>query len=186
MEDSEIIELFYERSEQAIEEVSRKYGNLCRSIAMNVLNNRQDAEESANSAYLGVWNTIPPQRPKSLSAYLSKIVRNISIDRYYAKTAKKRGSKYDVAFSELENCLSSVDSVEGEYSANELRESLNCFLASLDKENRVLFVRRYWYSDSMSEIADRLGITENSARVKCSRLLKRLRKFLAEKEGFAL
>ena len=150
---------------------------------MNVLNNRQDAEESVNAAYLGVWNTVPPQKPQSLSAYVGKIVKNISLDRYSASNAIKRSSNYGAAFSELEDCLSSVDTLEDEYNSNELRESINDFLALLDKESRVLFVRRYWYSDSVAEIAGRLGITENNTRVKCSRLRERLRKYLAEKEA---
>lgn len=183
MEDSRIIELFYARSEQAIKELSKKYGALCTHVARNILNSRQDAEECVNDAYLGVWNTIPPENPNPLRTYICRIVRNLSIMRYHSNTAKKRNSYYDAALDELEDCITSVSSVEDEISVRELSRLLDAFLDNLDVENRVIFVRRYWYSDSVSEIAERLGVSSNNISVRLSRIRSKLKKFL-EKEGY--
>lgn len=183
MEDSRIIELFYARSEQAIKELSKKYGALCTHVARNILNNRQDAEECVNDAYLGAWNTIPPENPNPLRTYICRIVRNLSIMRYHSNTAKKRNSYYDAALDELEDCITSVSSVEDEISVRELSRLLDAFLDNLDVENRVIFVRRYWYSDSVSEIAERLGVSSNNISVRLSRIRSKLKKFL-EKEGY--
>ena len=105
MDDSKIIDLFYERSEQAIIELSKKYGAVCTRVANNILNNRQDTEECVNDAYLGAWNTIPPHHPNPLLSYVCRIVRNLAVNRYHANTAAKRNSSYDVALDELENCF---------------------------------------------------------------------------------
>lgn len=183
MEDSRIIELFYARSEQAIKELSKKYGALCTHVARNILNSRQDAEECVNDAYLGVWNTIPPENPNPLRTYICRIVRNLSIMRYHSNTAKKRNSYYDAALDELEDCITSASSVEDEISVRELSRLLDAFLDNLDVENRVIFVRRYWYSDSVSEIAERLGVSSNNISVRLSRIRSKLKKFL-EKEGY--
>lgn len=183
MEDSRIIELFYARSEQAIKELSKKYGALCTHVARNILNSRQDAEECVNDAYLGAWNTIPPENPNPLRTYICRIVRNLSIMRYHSNTAKKRNSYYDAALDELEDCITSVSSVEDEISVRELSRLLDAFLDNLDVENRVIFVRRYWYSDSVSEIAERLGVSSNNISVRLSRIRSKLKKFL-EKEGY--
>ena len=118
MEDSKIIALFFARSEQAIAELSNKYGGLCLHVADNILGNRSDAEECVNDAYLGAWNTIPPQKPNPLQSYICKIVRNIAITRYHSNTAAKRNSHYDVALEELEYCLFSPDTPEGTLQAN--------------------------------------------------------------------
>ncbi len=185
MEDEKIVELFYARSEQAITELSEKYGTLCRKIAGNILGNSRDAEECVNDAYLGAWKAIPPENPKPLSVYLFKIVRNLSVARYHANTAKKRNSFYDVALEELEGCISSPVTVEEEISARELSRLLNLFLEREGRENRIMFVRRYWYSDSVLEIAGRFGISENNASVRLSRIRNRLRKFL-QKEGYII
>lgn len=183
MEDSRIIELFYARSEQAIKELSKKYGALCTHVARNILNSRQDAEECVNDAYLGVWNTIPPENPNPLRTYICRIVRNLSIMRYHSNTAKKRNSYYDAALDELEDCITSASSVEDEISVRELSRLLDAFLDNLDVENRVIFVRRYWYSDSVSEIAEKLGVSSNNISVRLSRIRSKLKKFL-EKEGY--
>ena len=120
MDDSKIIALFFARSEQAIVELCAKYGSLCMHIACNILNNSQDAEECVNDTYMGAWNTIPPQKPNPLQAYIAKIVRNIAITRYHANTAQKRNSHYDVALDELEHCLSSSQTPEDTLQAKEL------------------------------------------------------------------
>ena len=185
MDDSKIIELFYAREEQAIVELSKKYGAVCSKVAGNILSNSLDAEECVNDAYLGAWNTIPPQRPAPLLAYICRIVRNLSIMRYHSNTAAKRNSFYDVALDELEECLASAASVEAEISAKELSGLLDRFLETLDEENRVMFMRRYWYSDPVSDIAKSFHMSSNTVSVRLSRLRGRLKKFL-KKEGYEI
>ena len=185
MEDSKIIDLFFARQEQAIVELSQKYGAVCSKIARNILSNSFDAEECVNDAYLGAWNTIPPKRPDQLSAYICRIVRNLSISRYHSNTAVKRNSFYDIALDELEECLASAASVEEEISAKELSGLLERFLETLDTENRVMFMRRYWYSDSVSDIAERFHMSSNNVSVRLSRIRGRLKKFL-RKEGYEI
>lgn len=185
MDDNQIVALFYARSEQAIVELSNKYGKLCISIAQNILNDTLDAEECVNDAYLGAWNTIPPQKPNPLSTYICRIVRNLSIAKYHANSAQKRNSHYDVALDELENCLSSPATVESALSARELPRLLDRFLDSLDVHTRVIFVRRYWYGDSIQDIAAKCRLRSNSVSVKLSRTRDKLRKFLS-KEGYIL
>lgn len=185
MHDSEIIDLFFERSDQAIVELSKKYGALCRKVSQNILNNVLDAEECVNDAFLGAWNTIPPQRPNPLRTYICRIVRNLSIKKYHANTSMKRNSFYDVALDELEECLPSPVNVEKELAAKELTDLLDSFLDTLDKGNRILFMRRYWYSDSISDIASGLQISKNSVTVRLFRIREKLKKYL-RKEGFEL
>jgi RNA polymerase sigma-70 factor (ECF subfamily) len=182
MHDENIIQLFFERSEQAIGELDKKYGWVCHSVAYNILNNRQDAEECVNDAYLGTWNAIPPERPNPLLAFVCKIVRNLSLKRYEQNTAVKRNSRYDVAMEELEGCLASSVTVEEEIEARELTEIIQSFLDSLTKENRVIFLRRYWFSDSYADIARQVGISEKNVSVRLTRLRKDLRKYLMERE----
>ena len=183
MDDKQIIDLFFARSEDAITELDFKYGRLCYHIAENILNNNQDAEECVNDTYLGAWNTIPPQKPNPLQAYICKIVRNIAITKYHANTAQKRNSHYDVALDELENCLCSPDTPEATLQAKELSGLLNRFLSELDTRSRVIFVRRYWYADSINEIAASFGMRPNSVTVQISRIRGKLRKFLMQ-EGY--
>ena len=181
MEDSKIIELFFARSEQAINELASKYGATCKRIAMNILKNDSDAEECVNDAYLGAWNTIPPQRPDPLLAYIGRIVRNISITRYHANTASKRNSYYDTTLTELEDCLSDPHSPIDDMAFEELSKEINAFLLALDKESRVMFVRRYWFSDEVEVIADTVGRTPHYVSVKLFRIRARLRKYLMKK-----
>lgn len=185
MEDSKIIDLFFERSEQAIMELSTKYGAYCHKVAINILNNTLDAEECVNDAYLGAWNTIPPQRPNPLLTYICRIVRNLSITKYHANTAVKRNSFYDVALDELEGCLADFTTVEDEVAAKELSYVLDNFLGTLNQDDRVMFVRRYWYADSISEIAERFHISSNNASVRLSRIREKLKTYL-KKEGYSL
>lgn len=182
LEDSQIIELFFARVEQAIVELSAKYGTSCGRIARNILKNDLDAEECVNDTYLAVWNTVPPQKPDPLRTYVFRIVRNIAIAKYHSNTSMKRNSYYDVALEELEGCLFASPTVEQEIEAKELSWLLDGFLATLDREGRVLFVRRYWYADSISEIAERFQISENNVSVRLSRIRKKLKKYL-KKEG---
>ncbi len=181
MEDEKIIELFFERSEQAIKEVEKKYGRACHNISFNILHNDLDAEECVNDAYLGAWNAIPPARPNPLLTFLCKIVRNISLKRYELNTAIKRNSTYDVAMEELENCLASPDTVENEIAGKELAHIIEGFLDTLSVENRVIFLRRYWFSDTYSDIAQRVGLTEKNISVRLTRTRKQMREYLLER-----
>ena len=182
MEDSKIIELFHERSQRAIVELSKKYGKLCHSVALNILGNECDAQECVNDAYFGAWNAIPPAKPNPLCAFVCKIVRNISLKRYEYNTAAKRNSVYDVAMEELENCLSSETTGEKELSERELTQIIETFLNSLSKESRVIFLRRYWFSDTYSDIAKQVGLTEKNVSVRLTRIRKELREYLLERE----
>lgn len=185
MDDSKIIELFFERSEQAIIELSNKYGALCRRVAGNILNNPADSEECVNDAYLGIWNTIPPQRPDPLVSYVCRIVRNQALKKYHENTAQKRNSQYDVALDELADCLPSAASAEEEAEAKEAAESVNRFLETLDRQSRLLFVRRYWYADSVQELAELFHTSRHGVSVRLSRIRKALKKHLM-KEGISL
>lgn len=181
MEDNTIIELFFDRSEQAIRELDGKYGKVCHSLSYNILHSRQDAEECVNDAYLGMWNAIPPARPNPLLAFLCRIVRNLSLMRYHGDRAFKRGGgSYTVALEELEGCLASPQTVEGELEEQELVRLIEGFLETLSPENRVLFLRRYWFADSYGEIAARTGLSEKNVSVRLTRIRKRLRRYLAE------
>ena len=182
MDDERIIDLFFNRSELAISALDAKYGKLCQKISKNILNNEQDAEECVNDAYLGVWNAIPPERPNPLLTYVCKIVRNYSITRYRANTAMKRNSIYDTALEELEETLSSPTTVEDEIDAKNLARIIESFLDTLSKENRIIFMRRYWFSDNYADIAKRVGMTEKNVSVRLTRIRKKMREFLAEKE----
>lgn len=181
MNDERIIELFYERSEQAIKELDKKYGRVFHSVSYNILGNREDAEECVNDAYLGAWNAIPPAKPNPLLAFVCKIVRNISLKRYEQNTAAKRNNRYDVALEELEECLASSGAPE-EIAERELVAIIESFLDSLSKENRVIFLRRYWFSDSYADISKRVGISEKNVSVRLTRIRKELREYLLERE----
>lgn len=182
MEDEKIIELFFNRSEQAIEEVDKKYGKTCHNISYNILHNMLDAEECVNDAYLGAWNSIPPTRPNPLLTYICKMVRNLSLKRYEFNTAIKRNSTYDVAMEELESCLSSPNTIEDEIALKELTCIIEKFLDTLSVENRVIFLRRYWFSDTYSDIAARMGMTEKNVSVRLARVRQNLRNYLTERE----
>ena len=182
MEDGRIIELFYERSEQAIAELSEKYGVLCHRIADNILKDAMDAEECVNDAYLAVWNTVPPQRPDPLSSYLCRIVRNLAVKKYHQKTAKKRNSFYDVAIEEISECLPSGMSVEEEFEAREMSRLIDSFLETLDPDSRIMFVLRYWHSCSVGDIAKRFHVSSHYVSVRLFRIRKSLKKYL-DREG---
>lgn len=186
MEDLKIIELFFERKEYAIAETERKYGRYLSKIAYNILFDKEDSEECVNDTYMKAWNAIPPQRPKILSTFLGKITRRLAIDIFRKKNAEKRGkSEFASSLSELDECIPDNFSAEKEFEYNLLSENINSFLASLSKENRDIFVCRYFYSDSIKEIASFFGTSES--KIKSS--LFRSRKILKEqllKEGFDL
>lgn len=181
MEDHQIIDLFFERKEQAIFELSEKYGTVVRKIANNMLGNNQDVEECMNDVYLGVWNSLPPQKPDPLITYICRITRNISIARYHSNTAKKRNTVYDVALNELEECLTSTETPENLYEAKELKQWIEGFLDTLTESDQAMFVRRYWFSDSIGDIAEKFHRKENSVSVRLHRLRNELKKYLVER-----
>ena len=175
LSDSEIVRLYFARDERAIRETDQKYGSLCMQISMNIVDSRPDAEECVNDTYLKTWNSIPPTRPNSLCAFVCRIARNLSINRLRDLRAAKRNRELTVSLSELEACIPLPDEAAGR-----LPELLNGFLAELDREDRVLFLGRYWYACSVKDLARRLGITPNAASGRLNRLRNRLRAYLAE------
>ena len=183
MEDKQIVDLFFERKEKAISMLSEKHGKLFRKIAYNVLGNEADAEECLNDAYLAAWNTIPPKKPNSLASFVSKIVRNIAITRYHHQTAEKRNSYYDIALDEIIDYIPSDDNNNS--NATELADAFNAFLRTLSEEDCALFVKRYWYSESVTDIANAWQMTPHYVSVKLSRIRENLRKFL-EKRGIGI
>ena len=185
MDDKELVALYLARSETAIEQTEKKYGPLCRSVAMHILGNRQDAEECVNEAYLGAWNTIPPQKPDPFRTYLLRIVRNRSLSRFRSNTTQKRDRDFAVALEELEGILPAPLSVEDEVAGKELSALLDRFLDGLDKKSRVMFLRRYWFGDPVSLIAARFSMRPNAVSVQLLRIRSKLRVFL-EKEGYAV
>lgn len=182
MEDDKIIELFFGRSEQAIIELSAKYEKLIFSISNNILNNQEDVTECVNDTYLGIWNAIPPCKPNPLTAFVSRIARNLSLKKYRDNRAKKRNSSFDVSMDELGECIAAA-SVEEVWSAKELGRAIDSFLDTVDADSRIVFLRRYWFSDSIADIAERMGTSQNAVSVRLSRTRKRLKIYL-EKEGF--
>lgn len=182
MDDEKIIELFFARSEQGIRELDSKYGKIFHNLSYNIVNDRQDAQECVNDAYLGAWNKIPPVHPNPLSAYVARIVRNISLKRYWKKEAAKRSSQYTITLEEIEGCIADVKSVEDEIEAKELACIIEQFLDTLTKENRVIFVCRYWFADSLKDIAERVGMSEKNVSVRLTRIRGRLRRYLLERE----
>lgn len=181
MDDSAIIELFFVRSERAIRELDNKYGKICHSLSCSILHSCLDAEECVNDAYLGVWNAIPPARPNPLLAFVCRIVRNLSLTRYHAdRTAKRGGGSYTLALEELEDCLASSRTVEGELEKQELVQLIEGFLETLSPENRVLLMRRYWFADSYGDLAKRTNLSEKNVSVRLTRIRKQLRHYFEE------
>lgn len=180
LEDRQIINLFYERSEQAIEELDRKYGAAVRKTAANILRRTQDVEECTNDTWLGVWNTIPPQNPNSLISYVCRIARNLASVKYRSNTARKRNGQYDLVLDELAECIPSSVDVESELEAKELSAAVNRFLDTLSYEDRFCFVRRYWYADSVSDIAEQINGNSRRISVRLFRTRERLYRFLKE------
>ena len=181
--DAEIVELYFARSEQAITESERKYGLTCHRIAYNVLRSDEDAEECVNDTWLRAWNAIPPDRPLRLGAYLKTITRRLALTRYGHRHAARRFGGVEESLEELaecipENCLSVVDEVI-------IRMAVNSFLASLPVRTRMIFLRKYWYLDSVEDIAKAFGMSESAVKVSLHRTREKFRKWLA-KEGVYL
>ncbi len=184
MEDSQIVDLYFDRSEMAIQETDRKYGGYCYKIAFAILANREDSEESVSDAYLSAWNVMPPQRPAKLSTFLGKLTRNASIDRWRTANARKRGGgQVDIALEELDECVSNQQSVEDAVIYKEVINCLNRFLSSLSEAERTVFLCRYWYVNTLEEIAGRTGFSVGKIKSMLHRTRGKLGKQL-EKEGF--
>ena len=184
IEDEKIIDLFFNRSEKAIQELDIKYGKVCHKLSYNILNNKQDAEECVNDAYLGAWNAIPPTRPNPLLSYIVKIVRNISLKIYWRKEAAKRSGHYTIALEEIEGYIADQKTVEDEIEARELARIIEEFLDTLTLENRVIFMRRYWFADSYKDIAEFMGLSEKNISVRLTRIREKMKQYLIEREVF--
>ena len=180
MEDEKIVELYWERSEAAITETQTKYGKYCFTVANNILYSKEDAEECVNDTYVRAWESIPPQKPSRLSAFLAKITRNLALDRYDKMRAHKRSDCAETALEELGECL--PYSGNGMEAADELalKEAINGFLASLKEQTRVIFMRRYWYLCTVGEIAKSLGLSESKVKVTLMRTRLKFKMYLEE------
>ena len=186
MDDKEIVKLYWNRDERAIHETEKKYGSYCLSIAKNILESNEDAEECVNDSYLHTWNSIPPKKPQMLSTYLGKIVRNLSFNCYKKnKTQKRGGGKLALVLDELSDCISDSYTTEEIWDGKLLTETIGDFLGTLPAGQRKLFVCRYWYADSIKDIADRFGMTETHVSVSLNRIRRKLKTYLLEK-GFTL
>ena len=186
MDDKQIIELFHERSEDAIARTSEKYGSFCYYIAEHILHDRQDSEECVNDTYLKAWETIPPQAPAKLSAYLGKITRNLALGKYRYNNRKKRGEGVNAeVLEELAECVAASENTEDAVEEKLVVDVLNRFLRELSEERRKMFLQRYWYMNSIQEIAEGYGISEGKVTVLLFRARRKLKDML-EKEGIYL
>ena len=166
MDDEKIVKLYWDRNEQAILETSEKYGHYCTKIAYNILSSNEDAQECVNDTYMNAWNTMPPHKPSILSTFLGKIVRNLSFNRYkHSRTQKRGGGETALVLDELCDIVSDKENVEEAFSHKELAEAISQFLNELSQEKRYMFIRRYWYTDSVKDIAEKCGRSENSVSV---------------------
>ena len=184
MEDYQIVGLYWKRDENAIKETSDKYGTYCFAIADNILQNTEDSEECVNDTWLNAWNAMPPQRPARLRMFLVKITRNLSFNRFNARSAQKRGGgEIVLVLDELAECIASETDVASEYEAKELGQSIRKFVQSLPERDGNIFVRRYFFTEPIAQIAKKYGLTENNVTVILSRIRKKLKTHLV-KEGF--
>jgi RNA polymerase sigma factor (sigma-70 family) len=186
LEDSKIVDLYWERSEAAIDETANKYSRYCHSISFNILHNTEDAEECVNDTYLRAWNAIPPNRPNCFSVFLGKITRNLSLDKYKKYTARKRGlGQTELTLSELDECIPIKSNVEQSIDEKDLVKILNSFLESLPKQKRIMFIQRYWYLMSIKAIAEDSNYSESKVKSTLFRTRNAL-KCILEKEGITL
>ena len=184
MEDDRIVDLYWQRNERAIAETAAKYGAYLRSISRQILSNAEDAEECVNDTYNDAWQSMPPHRPSILSTFLGKITRRISIDLWRKYSAEKRGGGQTAhALDELEECVSGTGDVEAEVERLELQKKLNDFLLALPRTDRQVFMCRYWYLDSVSDIAKQFACSESKIKSMLYRTRNRLRAML-EKEDY--
>lgn len=186
MDDQQILDLYWQRSEAAIAETDRKYGNYCHNIAFRILGSREDSDECVNDTYLRAWNAIPPHRPENLATFLGKIVRNLAFDRYDHSAAQKRGAgEVPLVLDELRVCLPQSDPAQQLMDGIVLAQVLDRFLAAQPAMPRKIFMLRYWHVCSVREIAGKLGISESRVKMSLFRTRNSLKKIL-EKEGIGL
>lgn len=181
MEDTKIIELYWVRDERAITETDLKYGKLCKQLAKNILFNLEDTEEVMNETYLGVWNAIPPNRPRHLKTFICKITKNIAMTKVRYYHAGKRKAKEIVSLDEIEEIVSGKSNIESEYEKKEITGFISEFLRNIDSEKRNIFLSRYWYYSSITEIAEIYGISESKVKTTLFRTREKLKKYLKEK-----
>lgn len=184
-QDVHIIQLLNDRNDRVFSALEQAYGPLCRAVVGNILNDRADVEECLQDLWLAVWQSIPPENPSPLRPWLCRVARNLALKRYHQNTAQKRDSRYDAALEELAAVLPDNRTVEDELAARELSALLNRFLGQLDKESRILFLRRYWYGDGVETLAKTQGLRPNTVAVRLSRIRSKLKAFL-EKEDYFL
>lgn len=183
MEDSKIIDLYWERNEDAIKETDSKYGKYLRTVAMNILNDLEDTKEAVNDTYLKTWDAIPPKRPNAFLVWLSRITRSLSIDRLrFSKRMKRSNSEYDLSLEEIGECIGE-NSVAKQYDLDLLKDAINSFLRKYPEKNRNLFLCRYFYFDSLAASAAYCGFTESNAKTQLFRMRQALKSYL-EQEGF--
>lgn len=184
MEDSAIIDLYWAREERALSETDAKYGGYCRSIAHNILKNREDSEECVSDTWLHAWNAMPPQRPAFLSAFLGKLTRNLALNRLKARTAHKRlGDAFSVSLDELSDCAPPLPAPEDEAAAAELGRAISAFLRTQTEEVRAMFILRYFYCGSIAELSERFHCGESRVKTTLLRTRARLKQHLV-KEGY--
>lgn len=181
MEDKKIVELFLKRIEQAIVETQMKYGKLCKKIATNILFNNEDAEEVVNDTYLGVWNSIPPEKPVYLMPFVCRITKNIAMNKLDYNNAKKRNSCITTSLDELDDIVSGKSSVEEDYEAKEIAGYISDFLDKQTVQRKTIFLKRYWYFDSIFQISEEQGMSENTVKSELFRLRKKLKLYLEER-----
>ena len=183
MEDERIIDLYWARLDEAITQTDLKYGKMCLGIAGRMLRNFEDAEECVSDTYLGLWNAIPPARPRVFSAYIAKITRNLAMKRITYHNARKRSELAALSIHELEDCIPSPADVSDQLEAQLLTETIAGWLEALGYKDRNLFMRRYWFFDTTADLAVRFGMSEGQVKTRLCRLRKKLKNHLAE-EGF--
>ena len=181
MDDKQIVDLFFERNENAILETEKKYSRYVNYIAANILPIKEDCEECASDVYLRLWNSIPPAKPDSLKSYIGTVTRNLALDMHDKNTAQKRKGEANLVYDEIAECIPATDTEEITESMA-LKSAINKFLGSLNQRKRIVFMQRYWYLSSVKEIAEKNGLTENNVKITLMRLRAKLKKFL-EKEG---
>lgn len=180
MEDEEIITLYWNRSENAIKETALKYGKYCNTIAFNILYDSEDSKECVNDTYLQAWNSMPPQKPNILKAFLAKITRNLALNRYESKKARKRNNTMDLVYEELEDCIP-TNNLEEKIKYSELVSEINAFLGNLSNEKRAIFLERYWYFSPIKNIATKYNQKESKIKMSLYRTRNELRKYLEER-----
>lgn len=185
MDDQKIIDLYWERNEDAIRETSSKYGKLCFSVACSILASREDSEECVNDTYLGVWNALPPHRPLRFPVFISRITRNLALKKFTYVSAAKRNPDAVCSLEELGECVSGRDSVETELENRRIEQAISTFLKQQSEEHRTVFIARYWFFESIDRICQHTGFSPSKVKSMLSRLRKNLRIYL-ESEGIEL